>query len=57
VRSHFALTGSDGAQKRRYDPEMRENLEPFAAMLLTLGRPIIVRLPRELMEIFERLAT
>jgi predicted DNA-binding transcriptional regulator YafY len=35
----------------------RENLEPFAAMLLTLGCSIIVRQPRELMETFDRLAT
>jgi predicted DNA-binding transcriptional regulator YafY len=34
----------------------RENLEPFAAMLLSLGCPIVVRQPRELMETFARLA-
>jgi predicted DNA-binding transcriptional regulator YafY len=35
----------------------RENLEPFAAMLLALGCPIVVRQPRELKETFARLAT
>jgi predicted DNA-binding transcriptional regulator YafY len=35
----------------------RENLEPFAAMLLTLGCSIVVRQPQELMETFDRLAT
>lgn len=35
----------------------RENLEPFAAMLLTLGCSIEVRQPPELMETFDRLAT
>ncbi len=34
----------------------RENLEPFAAMLLTLGCSIVVRHPRELHGTFERLA-
>jgi len=34
----------------------RENLEPFAAMLLTLGCRIVVRQPRELHEAFARLA-
>jgi predicted DNA-binding transcriptional regulator YafY len=34
----------------------RENLEPFAAMLLTLGCPIVVRQPQELTETFDRLA-
>lgn len=34
----------------------RENLEPFAAMLLSLGCSIVVRKPRELMETFERLS-
>jgi hypothetical protein len=35
----------------------RENLGPFAAMLLTLGCPIVVRQPPELVETFDRLAT
>ncbi len=35
----------------------RENLEPFAAMLLTLGCSIVVRQPRELKETFDRFAT
>src|SRR5215469_7969329 len=35
----------------------RENLEPFAAMLLTLGCSIVLRQPKELAEAFERLAT
>jgi predicted DNA-binding transcriptional regulator YafY len=34
----------------------RENLEPFAAMLLTFGCSIVVRQPAELRETFERLA-
>ncbi len=34
----------------------RENLEPFAAMLLMLGCSIVVRRPPELMETFDRLA-
>jgi hypothetical protein len=34
----------------------RENLEPFAAMLLTLGCSIVVRQPPELHHAFERLA-
>jgi predicted DNA-binding transcriptional regulator YafY len=35
----------------------RENLEPFAAMLLTLGCSIVVRQPPELLEAFQRLRT
>lgn len=35
----------------------RGALEPFAAMLLSLDCPIVVRQPRELAETFERLAT
>ena len=35
----------------------RGNLEPFAAMLLTLNCPIVVRQPRELVETFDRLAS
>jgi len=35
----------------------RENLESFAAMLLTVGRTIVVRQPPELREAFERLAS
>jgi hypothetical protein len=34
----------------------RENLEPFAAMLLSLGCSIVVRKPPELMEVFKRLS-
>jgi len=34
----------------------RGNMEPFAAMLLTLGCSIVVRRPREFVETFERLA-
>jgi len=34
----------------------RENLEPFAAMLLSLGCSIVVRKPRELMELFKCLS-
>ncbi|MBV9507136.1 MAG: YafY family transcriptional regulator [Acidobacteriia bacterium] len=59
VRSHFAL------HRVRVDAEnggttlrcARQNLEPFAAMLLTLGCSITVRQPRELIETFNRLAT
>jgi predicted DNA-binding transcriptional regulator YafY len=35
----------------------RENLEPFAAMLLSLGCSIVVRQPQELRDTFDRLAT
>src|SRR6516225_5983148 len=58
ARSHFALhrvmmdEESGGTSLRC----ARENLEPFAAMLLTLGCSIVVRQPRELHEAFDRLA-
>jgi predicted DNA-binding transcriptional regulator YafY len=35
----------------------REKLEPFAAMLLTLGCSIVVHQPQELIQAFDRLAT
>ncbi|HLI84888.1 MAG TPA: YafY family protein [Bryobacteraceae bacterium] len=58
ARSHFALhrvttEAENGGATLRC---ARENLEPFAAMLLTLGCPIVVRQPAELVEAFERLA-
>ena len=58
VRSHFALhrvmtEEENGGTTLRC---ARENLEPFAAMLLTLGCPIVVRQPTELMDTFERLS-
>lgn len=58
MRSQFAqhrvmVEEDNGGTKLRC---ARENLEPFAAMLLTLGSPIVVRQPRELMETFDRLA-
>lgn len=58
LRSHFALhrvvmTEENGGTTLRC---RRGNLEPFAAMLLTLGCPIVVRQPPELMETFDRLA-
>ena len=58
ARSHFALhrvmmEDENGGTTLRC---ARENLEPFAAMLLTLGCSIVVRQPRELHEAFERLA-
>jgi predicted DNA-binding transcriptional regulator YafY len=58
ARSHFALhrvmmEQENGGTTLRC---ARENLEPFAAMLLTLGCSIVVRQPRELHEAFERLA-
>jgi predicted DNA-binding transcriptional regulator YafY len=58
VRTHFALyrvmmNDEDGGTTLRC---ARENLEPFAAMLLTLGCSIVVRQPRELHEAFEHLA-
>lgn len=57
ARSHFALhrvmvENENGGTTLRC---ARENLEPFAAMLLTLGCPIEVRQPSELREAFERL--
>ena len=58
ARSHFALhrvlmEDENGGTNLRC---ARENLEPFAAMLLTLGCSIEVRQPRELHAAFERLA-
>ena len=58
ARSHFALhrvmmEDENGGTTLRC---ARENLEPFAAMLLTLGCSIVVRQPRELHGVFERLA-
>jgi predicted DNA-binding transcriptional regulator YafY len=58
ARSHFALhrvmtEEENGGTTLRC---ARENLEPFAAMLLTLGCSLVVRQPQELMEAFERLA-
>jgi predicted DNA-binding transcriptional regulator YafY len=58
ARSHFALhrvaleDANGGATLRC----ARENLEPFAAMLLALGCSIIVRQPPELREVFNFLA-
>jgi predicted DNA-binding transcriptional regulator YafY len=59
VHSHFGLhrvmtEEENGGTTLRC---ARENLEPFAAMLLTLGCSIVVRQPQELMETFDRLAT
>jgi predicted DNA-binding transcriptional regulator YafY len=59
VRSHFAvhrvrMEDENGGTALRC---ARENLEPFAAMLLTFGCSIVVRQPQELMETFDRLAT
>jgi predicted DNA-binding transcriptional regulator YafY len=58
ARSHFALhrvlmEDENGGTTLRC---ARENLEAFAAMLLTLGCSIEVRQPRELHAAFERLA-
>jgi predicted DNA-binding transcriptional regulator YafY len=58
ARSHFALhrvmmEDENGGITLRC---ARQNLEPFAAMLLTLGCSIVVRQPRELHEAFDRLA-
>jgi predicted DNA-binding transcriptional regulator YafY len=58
ARSHFALhrvmiEEENGGTALRC---ARENLEPFAAMLLSLGCSIAVRQPRELMETFHGLA-
>jgi len=58
ARSHFALhrvmmEEENGGTTLRC---ARENLEPFAAMLLTLGCSIVVRQPPELHEAFDRLA-
>ncbi len=59
ARSHFALhrvmmENENGGTTLRC---ARENLEPFAAMLLTFNCSIVVRQPRELREAFDRLAT
>ena len=59
AQSHFALhrvmmQDENGGTTLRCT---RDHLEPFAAMLLTLGCSIVVRRPRELHEAFERLAT
>ncbi|HEY1336963.1 MAG TPA: YafY family protein [Bryobacteraceae bacterium] len=58
ARSHFALyrvvlEGENGGTKLRC---ARENLEPFGAMLMTLGCSIVVRQPHELHEAFARIA-
>jgi len=58
AQSHFAphrvmVEDANGGATLRCG---RENLEPFAAMLLSLGCTIVVRQPRELNEAFERLA-
>lgn len=58
ARSHFALhrvvmENENGGTTLRC---ARENLEPFAAMLLTFNCSIVVREPRELREAFDRLA-
>ena len=58
AKSHFPLhrvmmEGENGGTVLRC---ARENLEPFAAMLLTLGCSIVVRQPPELREAFDRLA-
>lgn len=58
ARSHFALhraviEGANGGTVMRC---ARENLEPFAAMLLSLGCRIVVREPQELRDMFGRLA-
>ncbi|MBV9744503.1 MAG: YafY family transcriptional regulator [Acidobacteriia bacterium] len=59
ARMHFALhrvtmDEENGGSVLRC---ARENLEPFAAMLLMLGCRMVVRQPTELREAFERLAT
>jgi predicted DNA-binding transcriptional regulator YafY len=59
ARSQFALhrvmmEDEDGGTTLKC---ARENLEPFAAMLLSLGCSIVVRQPSELRETFDRLAT
>lgn len=59
LRSHFALyrvnmVAESGGTTVKC---ARENLEPFAAMLLGLGCPITVRQPPELRETFARLAS
>lgn len=59
ARSHFAcdrvmVEDENGGVALRC---ARENLEPFAAMLLTFGCTIVVHQPPELREAFERLAS
>jgi len=59
TRSHFGLhrvmmQDENGGTKLRC---ARENLEPFAAMLLALGCSIVVREPPELHAAFESLST
>lgn len=58
LRSHFALHRVSMEEEAGGTTVKcaRENLEPFAAMLLSLGCPITVRQPQELAETFERLA-
>ena len=59
ARSHFALHRV-AIQEEESGTVLRcarENLEPFAAMLLSLGCPIVVRQPAELREAFGRLAS
>lgn len=58
ARSHFAwrrvmMEPENGGTMLRC---ARENLEPFAAMLLTLDCPIVVHRPPELRQVFETLA-
>lgn len=58
LRRHFALhrtiiEDENGGSTLKCT---RDSLEPFAAMLLTLGCSIVVRKPRELKEAFDRLA-
>lgn len=58
MRSHFALhrvmmEDENGGTTLRCS---RANLEPLAAMLLTLGCSIVVRQPPELKDTFDRLA-
>ena len=58
ARRHFALhrVMMEGENTGTTLRCAREDLEPFAAMLLTLGCSIVVRQPRELHEAFDRLA-
>jgi predicted DNA-binding transcriptional regulator YafY len=58
ARSHFALhrVMMEDENGRTILRCARGNLEPFAAMLLTLGCSIVVRQPPELRETFNRLA-
>ncbi len=59
LESHFAahrvmMAGENGGTTLKC---ARSSLEPFAAMLLSLNCPIVVRQPQELKEAFGRLAT